>query len=136
MAQSHPSQGSDSDSDEDSSEVRIAPREINDASDDDSSSSSGPAVREGDEGKTEEDTDTDEDEDGDVKDQRGFTNNGEPEFKPKKVKLAKICIIFKTYLHDTHIHITHSEAHVTQKMDLCKNHSKCKTDRDCSGIKG
>lgn len=47
-----------------------------------------------DEGKTEEDTDTDEGgaadvDDDDGKGQQGFTNNGEPEFKPKKVKSAK-----------------------------------------------
>ena len=47
-----------------------------------------------DEGKTEEDTDTDEEgradvDDEDGKGQHGFKNNGEPEFKPKKVKLAK-----------------------------------------------
>ena len=47
-----------------------------------------------DEGKTEEDTDTDEEgaadvDDDDGKGQQGFTNNGEPEFKPKKVKSAK-----------------------------------------------
>ena len=76
--------------------MALAPPEIDDASDD-SSSSSGPAVRE-DEGKTEEDTDTDEDEGGadvdeDEKGQQGFTNNGEPEFKPKKVKLAKTCLL-------------------------------------------
>ena len=109
-----PSQGSDS-SDEDSSEVAIAPQEVDDGSDD-SSSSSGPAVRE-DEGKTEEDTDTDEDDEGgadedeDDKGQQGFTNNGEPEFKPKKVKLGKTCLMFETHLLNTHMHITHSKAH-------------------------
>ena len=110
-----PSQGSDS-SDEDSSEVAIAPREVDDGSDD-SSSSSGPAVRE-DEGKTEEDTDTDEDEgraDEDEKGKQGFTNNGEPEFKPKKVKFAKTCLMFETHLLNTHIHITHSKAHFYTK---------------------
>jgi hypothetical protein len=49
-------------------------------------------VRE-DEGKTEEDTDTDEEggadvDDDDGKGKQGFTNNGEPEFKPKKHNLA------------------------------------------------
>ena len=45
-----------------------------------------------DEGKTEEDTDTDDDgEKG-----QGFTNNGEPEFKPKKVNgspPSQICLM-------------------------------------------
>ena len=65
----------------------------------DSSSCSGPAVRE-EEGKTEEDTDSDEDngqgprhsdteEEGERAEEdgkgQGFTHNGEPEFKPKKV---------------------------------------------------
>ena len=72
----------------------------NEGSEEDSSSCSGPAVRE-EEGKTEEDTDSEEDnghqgprhsdteeeaeraeEDGKG---QGFTHNGEPEFKPKKV---------------------------------------------------
>ena len=96
-----PCQGSDS-SDEDSSEAPLAAQDVDEGSED-SSSCSGPAVRE-EEGKTEEDTDSDEDnghhgprhtdteeEEGeragaedDGKGQ-GFTHNGEPEFKPKKV---------------------------------------------------
>ena len=81
----------------------------------DSSSCSGPAVRE-EEGKTEEDTDSDEDnghhgprhtdteeeegeraedEEEDGKGQ-GFTHNGEPEFKPKKVN-----IIVETFAHSS-----------------------------------
>ena len=121
-----PSQGSDS-SDEDSSEVAIAPQEVDDGSDD-SSSSSGPAVRE-DEGKTEEDTDTDEDEGGadedeDEKGQQGFTNNGEPEFKPKKVKFAKTCLMFETHLLNTHIHITHSKAHFYTKTAVAQKSLK------------
>ena len=72
-----------------------------------------------DEGKTEEDTDTDEEggadvDDEDGKGQQGFTNNGEPEFKPKKVKLAKT--LKKSPSH-THIHIT-------PKLQLHKNCSK------------
>ena len=120
-----PFQGSDS-SDEDSSEVAIAPQEVDDGSDD-SSSSSGPAVRE-DEGKTEEDTDTDEDEgraDEDEKGQQGFTNNGEPEFKPKKVKFAKTCLMFETHLLNTHIHNTHyTRAHFYTKTAVAQKSLK------------
>ena len=79
---------------------------------DSSSSCSGPAVRE-EEGKTEEDTDSEEDngqgprhsdteEEGeragaedDGKGQ-GFTHNGEPEFKPKKVNF-----MVETFAHSS-----------------------------------
>ena len=74
-----------------------------------------------DEGKTEEDTDTDEEGGADVDDeegkvQQGFTNNGEPEFKPKKVKLAKT--LKKSPSH------THTHIHITPKLQLHKNCSK------------
>ena len=82
----------------------------NEGSEEDSSSCSGPAVRE-EEGKTEEDTDSEEDngqgprhsdteeeaeraeEDGKG---QGFTHNGEPEFKPKKVNF-----MVETFAHSS-----------------------------------
>ena len=78
----------------------------------DSSSCSGPAVRE-EEGKTEEDTDSEEDnghhgprhsdtegEEGERAEEdgkgQGFTHNGEPEFKPKKVNF-----MVETFAHSS-----------------------------------
>ena len=106
-----PCQGSDS-SDEDSSEAPLAAQDVDEGSDS-SSSCSGPAVRE-EEGKTEEDTDSEEDNghqgpshtDTEEEDERarveedgkgqGFTHNGEPEFKPKKVNF-----MVETFAHSS-----------------------------------
>ena len=79
-----------------------------------------------DEGKTEEDTDTDEEggadvDDEDGKGQQGFTNNGEPEFKPKKVKLAKT---LKKLPSHTHTQTPIARQIFTPKLQFHKNRSK------------